>query len=218
MVRTLIAIGAFLLTPIAANAQAPDITDILSLREVGGFQSGLSLSRPAPSCCVHTRYADRGGSLSIYAPDHPCGGWRGARNCRWRGRCAAHGDGAFSGAIDDRIPAWSPDGSWISYIARHGDHIELWRVRPDGRANRRLVGGERDVARFAWLSGNEIVVELYRSRSALSAQSDASANSASLPTTVSSRATISSLSESARWPIDNRHRHQRSKTPRRNRS
>jgi len=173
MVRTLIAIAAILLAPSAASAQAPDITDILSLREVGGFQSGLSVSPDGRQVAVFTRdtliAADRYQYTLMVIP--AAGG---------EARAIADGGdailrtatGRFSGAIDDRIPAWSPDGSWISYIARHRDHIELWRVRPDGRANRRLVGGERDVARFAWLSGNEIVVELYPARSALSLQSE----------------------------------------------
>ena len=173
MVRACIVIGAFLLAPIVASAETPSITDILSLREVGGFQSGLSLSPDGHQVAVFARDTliedDRYRYTLMVVPS--AGGEVRA--------IADGGDavlrtttGRFSGVIDDRIPAWSPDGAWISYIARHGDRIELWRVRPDGRANRRLVSGDRDVARFAWLTSNEIVVELYPSRSALIAQAE----------------------------------------------
>src|SRR5690606_16429210 len=68
------------------------------------------------------------------------------------------------------IPLWSPDGVWIAYIARHDDRVELWRVRANGAGNQRLIGGERDVAGFAWLNDREIVVQLYPSRTELEAQ------------------------------------------------
>lgn len=173
MVRALIAAGAFLFAPVAAGAQTPGIIDILSLRDIGGFQSGLSLSPDGRQVAVFTRdtliEADRYQYTLLVIPS--VGG--PARAIADGGDAVLRTTtGRFSGAIDDRIPAWSPDGAWIAYIARRQDRIELWRVRSDGRANRRLIGGERDVARFAWLSSDEIVMELYPSRSALLATAE----------------------------------------------
>jgi WD40 repeat protein len=36
-------------------------------------------------------------------------------------------------------PTWSPDGTWISFIALHGTLDEVWIVRADGGAARRLA-------------------------------------------------------------------------------
>lgn len=173
MVKTLLAIAAVLSAPIAANAQAPDIADIVTLREIGGFQSGLSVSPDGSHVALFSRETliedDRYRYTLLVIPSD--GG--PARAIADGGDAVLRtATGRFSGAIDDRIPAWSPDGAWIAYIARHGERTELWRVRPDGRANRRIVSGDRDVARFAWLTPNEIVVELYPARSALSARAE----------------------------------------------
>jgi Tol biopolymer transport system component len=51
---------------------------------------------------------------------------------------------------------WSPDGAWISYLVEHCSYedprgyvvppcADLWVVRPDGRANRRLLDREVDM-------------------------------------------------------------------------
>jgi dipeptidyl aminopeptidase/acylaminoacyl peptidase len=171
MVRHLLAWAAFFLTMQPAAAAPPEIADILTLRDIGGHQSGLALSPDGRTVAAFERDTlideDRYRYRLLVAPVD-------GRQARY---VADGGDatlrtttGRFQGAIDDRIPAWSSDGQWLAYIARHNDRIELWRVRPNGGGNRRLLGGDRDVARFAWLGVDEIVVELYPSRTDLEAR------------------------------------------------
>ncbi len=168
MVRVLLLTAATLLFVAPAWAEPPGIADMLTLREIGGYQSGLSLSPDGRTVAVFTRDTlldeDRYRYNLLVLPTS--GG--GARVIADGGDAVLRtGNGRFSGAIDDRIPAWSPDGASIAYIARHENRIELWQVRPNGDGNRRLVGGDRDVARFAWLNSRELVVTLYPSQSEL---------------------------------------------------
>jgi Tol biopolymer transport system component len=68
---------------------------------------------------------------------------------------------------------WSPDGAWISYLVEHCSHedlrgyvvppcADLWVVRPDGGANRRLVDREVDMGdvdvSYSWCPGSRRLV------------------------------------------------------------
>jgi hypothetical protein len=40
---------------------------------------------------------------------------------------------AALGFVEDREPAWSPDGTWLYFTARYADgRSEIWRIHPDG--------------------------------------------------------------------------------------
>ncbi len=171
MVRGVLAGVLALVSAGLAHARPPEILDVLTLRDIGGYQTGLSLSPDGQRVAVFRRDTlideDRYQYSLLIIPS--AGG---------EARAIAEGGdailrtstGRLSGAIDDRIPAWSPDGEWIAYIARHHDRIELWRVRPNGTGNQRLIAGDRDVAQFAWLNEREVVAELYPSRTELIAR------------------------------------------------
>ncbi|MGD2067815.1 MAG: protein kinase [Gemmatimonadota bacterium] len=48
----------------------------------------------------------------------------------------------------DRVPRWSPDGQWISYMSTRGGAIRLWWVRPDGSENHQVL--QEDGWLLAW--------------------------------------------------------------------
>jgi dipeptidyl aminopeptidase/acylaminoacyl peptidase len=52
---------------------------------------------------------------------------------------------------------WSADNLWISYLARHGDEVQLWRSRADGSAQEKLTDNPANVRDFFWsLDGRSI--------------------------------------------------------------
>jgi Tol biopolymer transport system component len=54
-------------------------------------------------------------------------------------------------AVIDRVPRWSPDGSWIAYFSnRNNAHYQLWKVRPDGSEIQQLTDAPDDVRYPIW--------------------------------------------------------------------
>ncbi len=47
-------------------------------------------------------------------------------------------------------PKWSPDGTWIAFIAQETEHDELYLVSPDGEGLHQLTKAGQDVAQFDW--------------------------------------------------------------------
>ena len=67
-------------------------------------------------------------------------------------RCNIDGSGLFqltSGERNDSSPIFSPDGRWIAFLSKRGDHPGIHLLPTDGGESRPLV--EKDGA-FAWLS------------------------------------------------------------------
>src|SRR5215211_7306871 len=60
-------------------------------------------------------------------------------------------------------PKWSPDGSWIAFIAQETERDELYLVRPNGEGLRQLTNTGHDVFQFEWSpSGSRLAVVLNR--------------------------------------------------------
>ena len=60
-------------------------------------------------------------------------------------------------------PKWSPDGSWIAFIAQETEHDELYLVRPNGEGLHQLTGAGHDVSQFDWApDGRQLAVILNR--------------------------------------------------------
>lgn len=55
-------------------------------------------------------------------------------------------------------PKWSPDGTWISFIAQEGQFEDLYLVKPDGEGLHPLTKGGQDIFQYEWSpSGNRIL-------------------------------------------------------------
>ena len=126
----------------------------------------------------HASYGDIDGSWAIYLihPDgtgftdiseHGSGQWNTARwspDSEWlvhRRYMGANGAELFvmdttgtqsrrltNDGLDDRDPAWSPDGQWIvwEFGASNSAEAGLWLMRPDGSDRRLLIAGGFDPA------------------------------------------------------------------------
>lgn len=46
-----------------------------------------------------------------------------------------------SDAARDRVPRWSPDGTWIACFSDRSGRLELWKIRPDGSDLQQLTEG-----------------------------------------------------------------------------
>ncbi|MCB0630876.1 MAG: S9 family peptidase [Saprospiraceae bacterium] len=47
-------------------------------------------------------------------------------------------------------PQWSPDGKWIAFLRKHGDHSQIHVIRPDGGEARAMTNADRDIQDFEW--------------------------------------------------------------------
>lgn len=47
-------------------------------------------------------------------------------------------------------PKWSPDGTWIAFIAQETERDEIYLIRPNGEGLHRLTNTGHDVAQFEW--------------------------------------------------------------------
>ena len=58
---------------------------------------------------------------------------------------------------------WSPDGSWIAFIAQETEREEIYLIRPDGQGLHRLTDTGYDVFQFEWSpSGRQLAVVFNR--------------------------------------------------------
>lgn len=65
-------------------------------------------------------------------------------------RYVSRASGGITGEIENREARWSPDGSWIAYVARQNGEIQLWRSRTDGSRQEQITHNAGDVREFAW--------------------------------------------------------------------
>ena len=162
---------AFMSMP--AHARPPEIADIFQLREIGGFRSGLVLSPDASHVAVFERETlldenDYRFRLVVV----PSAGERARVIADAGGAILRTSTGRYNGAIDDRIPIWSPDSQWIAYLVSRPYGVELWRIRRDGSRAQRLIADGRDVLAAAYLNDGEIVFSSARDRATNQAEAD----------------------------------------------
>lgn len=63
-------------------------------------------------------------------------------------------------------PKWSPDGTWIAFIAQETERDEIYLIRPNGEGLHRLTNTGHDVSQFEWSpDGRRLAVILNRNGS-----------------------------------------------------
>jgi Tol biopolymer transport system component len=74
--------------------------------------------------------------------------------------------GSYVPPPGDWAPAWSPDGTYVSFVTTRGG-LALADVKPDGTAEQRLLAGDfrsqalsPDWKKIAWIDGNELFVKI----------------------------------------------------------
>lgn len=53
-------------------------------------------------------------------------------------------------SIIDRVPRWSPDGTWIAYFSNRKGTYQAWKIRPDGSDLQQLTEADNDVRYPIW--------------------------------------------------------------------
>lgn len=60
-------------------------------------------------------------------------------------------------------PKWSPDGSWIAFLAQEGERDEVYLIHPDGGGLHQLTNTGYDVIQFEWSpDGRQLAVVINR--------------------------------------------------------
>ncbi len=67
----------------------------------------------------------------------------------------AHPDGTGQQAVTgdsagDRVPRWSPDGTWLAFFSSRARTIQVWKIRPDGSELRQLTDAAENVGYATW--------------------------------------------------------------------
>lgn len=160
------------------RGRAVEIEDLFTLRELGTHNGGLALSPDGRHLAVMEHaisLTDNAHRYELVVVDTASSAAERVRVLAGAGGfLALTRDGRRSGGPFERNPAWSPDGSWIAYIAEVEGRAELWRVHADGGAPEAVAALAGDIARFAW-AGERLVVETLTPRAELlRAQVDAS--------------------------------------------
>ena len=141
-------------TPIPALAQTRPVTvdDVLDLKAVGtAFNGGAPAISPDGSAVLFTVRAwrdrvDRGAVR------------KDARTHVWRVRTDASAPARqlTFGERGDSLPAWSPDGRYISFVSARGPQgdedpkARLWVMRADGGEAWAITDGAESVQQYAW--------------------------------------------------------------------
>ncbi len=133
---------------VCAQTHPVSLQDLLSIRQV----SGPELSPDGRSLLYVVRqWEDQTGKNA---------GKKESRTHVWR--VNADGTGQRQLTFDDRgesAPAWSPDGTWISFLSARADrgsesgddpHAQVWLMRADGGEAWRLTDAAQSVASYAW--------------------------------------------------------------------
>jgi dipeptidyl aminopeptidase/acylaminoacyl peptidase len=58
-------------------------------------------------------------------------------------------------------PKWSPDGTWIAFIAQENERDEIYLVRPNGEGLHQLTNTGRDVTQFEWAPNDKQLAVIF---------------------------------------------------------
>ncbi|MDZ4690967.1 Atxe2 family lasso peptide isopeptidase [Terricaulis sp.] len=142
-----------------AAARPPTPEDLLSLRDLGDYRSGLAVSPDEMTVAFMERETDLASDAYHYRLMVVAGDGAARPVADAGGLILGSNNGRFSGAPTDRAPRWSPDGSALAYLIGRDGRAELWRASRDGGDAVRVAGEDADVLRFAWLSPSAMIVE-----------------------------------------------------------
>jgi Tol biopolymer transport system component len=63
------------------------------------------------------------------------------------------------GPVANIDPVWSPDGKWIAYMSKRGDHFALYRKPSDGSGpEEALVSVDEQIAPYSWSSDGKYLI------------------------------------------------------------
>lgn len=158
---------------IASTARPHPATteDLFALRDIGGLlQENIVPSPSADAVAFFEREIDLAGNRYIHRLVIVDLTTRHARVVAEAGDFLLHSvRGRRSGAPLDRAPLWSPDGSWIYYLAERNHAVEIWRARADGSVTEPVLAPPGDVRRIAFTSAGLLMFESSTSRTDLAA-------------------------------------------------
>ncbi len=155
-------------SPVTVSASGPEvvgdrrvnISDLLSLRDLGGYSDGVLLSPDRSAVAFQLRQMD-------------------VQTNRWRtswwvlpvsgGPPSQVGDGGdlnvavTEGGFTVGVPAtpvarWSPDGQWLAYVRKDDGEAQIWRSRRDGLVDEQLTHGDADIDSFVWAADGSLIL------------------------------------------------------------
>ncbi|WP_129774475.1 Atxe2 family lasso peptide isopeptidase [Peristeroidobacter soli] len=153
----------------AAAAKQPFTSaDLLSMKQIGGYNGALALSPDGQSVAIQIQQADfaaRTYKLDWYvaavngaAPVHIGAGGEVMLNPSPLGR--------INGSRATPVGKWSPDGQWVAYLRKDNSHVQVWRSRADGSLQEQVTHNPADVLDFNWSAdGQAIEFKVGRDRS-----------------------------------------------------
>ncbi len=138
--------------PVAAQTRPVTVDDVLDLKAVGtAFNGGAPAISPDGSAVLFTvrtwrERTDRGAAR------------KDARTHVWRVRSDGRAPARqlTFGERGDTLPAWSPDGRYISFVSARGPggdeepRARLWIMRADGGEAWAITDGVESIQQYAW--------------------------------------------------------------------
>lgn len=141
----------------SGHARAIEITDLISLTDIGGAVGGLFPSPDRAAVGFQTRRmnVDTNGYQLDWWLLPLAGGspiWIGAGGEPVTGYLD---NGWNNGSLADPIAAWSPDGAGLAYLHSSGGEIQIWYASRDGRNNEQVTYHSGDIESFVWTPDNK---------------------------------------------------------------
>lgn len=62
------------------------------------------------------------------------------------------------GTAEPVTPSWSPDGRWLAYLRRDGDHTRAWRARFDGTLAQPVSGADVEARDVRWSNDGRTLI------------------------------------------------------------
>jgi serine/threonine protein kinase len=104
------------------------------------------------------------------------------------------------GPVANTYPTWSPDGKWIAYMSKRGDHFGLYRKRSDGSgAEEVLVSVDAPIAPDSWSSDGKSLIYTQRTAEGLGQIWVLPLEGDRKPSMVLPRGSTGQLSPDGRW-------------------